>query len=282
MSGTLYVVATPIGNLEDITLRALRILRDVGLIAAEDTRRTARLLAHHGIASRTISFHEHNARARVPQMIARLQAGDNVALVSDAGTPIISDPGFELVRACLAADIPVDPVPGASAPLAALVVSGFPTDKVVLMGFPPARGNNRNRWISDVATRPETVIFFESPHRIQELLTKLASLSGDRPILVARELTKLHQQLIRGTVREVLASLQEFRGEITLVLSAWSIDRNVLGSAASSQDLWLEFCRLTENRALDRRQAIGELSRRYGYKPKAVYAMLEEAKVSGK
>src|SRR5205814_6793674 len=151
MSGTLYVVATPIGNLEDITLRALRVLREVDVIAAEDTRRTARLLSHHGISTPTVSFHEHNTRSRVPQLVSRLEAGEDVAVVTDAGTPGVSDPGLELVQAAIDRGIRVDPIPGASAPLAALIASGFPLAPFTVFGFAPYRSKDRKRWLEEIA-----------------------------------------------------------------------------------------------------------------------------------
>src|SRR5687768_12742892 len=159
MSGTLFVVATPIGNLEDVTLRALRVLRTVDLIAAEDTRRTARLLAHHGISTPTLSFHQHNTRGRVPQLVARLQQGASVALVTDAGTPGVSDPGVELVQACVTAGIVVDPVPGVSAPLAAAIGSGFPVIPLTVLGFAPSRSKDRLRWLEEVSAIKNTVTF---------------------------------------------------------------------------------------------------------------------------
>src|SRR5688572_26257188 len=203
MPGTLFVVATPIGNLEDITLRALRVLREVPLIAAEDTRRTARLLARHAVSTPTISFHEHNARSRLPRLIARLQRGESVALVTDAGTPGISDPGTELVQACIEAGIGVDPIPGASAPLAAAVASGFPLMPLTIFGFPPHRSKDRSNWFSAVSKTTTTVTFFEAPHRIAETLRTAASILGERPMVVARELTKVHQEFLRGTAADV-------------------------------------------------------------------------------
>src|SRR5436190_9061582 len=166
MSGMLYVVATPIGNLEDITLRALRVLREVNVIAAEDTRRTARLLSHHGISSRTISFHQHNTRSRLPQLVSRLEAGENVAVVTDAGTPGVSDPGLELVQAAIEHGINVDPIPGASAPLTAVIASGFPMVPFTVFGFAPSRSSARINWLRSVAETTHTFSFFETPHRV--------------------------------------------------------------------------------------------------------------------
>ena len=183
MSGTLYVVATPIGNLEDITLRALRVLREVDLIAAEDTRRSGRLLAHHRIVTRTISFHEHNSRSRVPQLISRLEAGQSVAIVTDAGTPGVSDPGLELVKEAIERGIRVDPIPGASAPLTALIASGFEMMPFTVFGFAPSRLNNRRKWFGEIAKTPHTFSFFEAPHRIQATLRQSFAVFGKRPIV---------------------------------------------------------------------------------------------------
>src|SRR5687767_6933993 len=193
MPGTLFVVATPIGNLEDITLRALRVLREADVIAAEDTRRTARLLSRHAISTPTVSFHEHNTRSRIPDLIRRLEAGKCVALVTDAGTPGVSDPGVELVQACIDARIPVDPVPGVSAPLTAAMASGFSLDPLTIFGFPPHRSKDRTDWIRTVSETRSTLTFFEAPHRIVQTLRLAAAVLGKRPIMLARELTKVHQ-----------------------------------------------------------------------------------------
>src|SRR5688572_1978923 len=187
MPGILYVVATPIGNLEDITLRALRVLREVTLIAAEDTRRTAKLLTHYGISTPTLSFHEHNSRERIPRLLARLTAGDSIAVVTDAGTPGVSDPGAELVHACVAAGVPVDPLPGASAPLTAVVASGFPVLPLTIYGFAPSRSKDRISFLQAVSELKSTVAFFESPHRIAGTLAEAALCLGNRPIMLGRE-----------------------------------------------------------------------------------------------
>ena len=180
MSGTLYVVATPIGNLEDITLRALRVLREADVIAAEDTRRTAKLLTHYGIDTPTLSVHEHNMRSRVPQLLDRLHSGAHVALVTDAGVPGVSDPGVELVQACAEAGIPVDPVPGPNAALTAAVASGFPLTPLTILGFPPVRGKARTSWFLGLAQIKHTVTFFEAPHRIAQTLVELSDLLDKR------------------------------------------------------------------------------------------------------
>jgi 16S rRNA (cytidine1402-2'-O)-methyltransferase len=216
----LYLVATPIGNLEDITQRALRVLREVQVIAAEDTRRTRRLLDHFGLATPIVSLFEHNERARIPALLERLTRGDSVAVVTDAGSPGISDPGYPLVRAAAAAGLRVESIPGASAVIAALQVSGLPTDAFVFVGFLPPKGAARRRRLEELSERRETVVAFESPHRIEACLADLEAVWGERPVVLARELTKLHEQVLRGSAREVRAALGagERRGEMVLVL----------------------------------------------------------------
>ncbi len=218
MSGTLFVVATPIGNLEDVTLRALRVLQTADLIAAEDTRRTARLLAHHGISTPTLSFHQHNTRARIPQLISRLQRDESIALVTDAGTPGVSDPGVELVQACITAGIAIDPLPGASAPLAAVIASGFPLVPLTIFGFAPARAKDRKSWLENISAIQNSLTFFETPHRIGRTMAELGAILGNRPIMVGRELTKAHQEFIRGTAEELSNAFANPRGEYTVVV----------------------------------------------------------------
>ena len=186
MPGTLYVVATPIGNLEDVTLRALRTLREVSVIAAEDTRRTARLLQHYSISTRTTSLHEHNERSKTPSLVARLQAGESIALVSDAGTPVVSDPGTHLVAAAHAAGIRVVPIPGASAALAALSSSGLAEREFLFLGFPPTRATARKKWLADVAAERRVLILYEAPHRIRATLEDMLEAFGDRTVAVGR------------------------------------------------------------------------------------------------
>src|SRR5438094_9535988 len=218
MAGTLFVVATPIGNLEDITARALRILREVAVIAAEDTRRTANLLARYTIDAPTTSLHEHNERKKAASLVARLQRGDSIALVSDAGTPTISDPGQRLVRAAIDAGIRVETIPGPSAAVAALAASGLPTDTFVFLGFPPTRAHDRDDWMASLRLAGRTAIFFEAPHRIRAPLADVQRAIGDRPVAVARELTKTHEELVRGPISQVLGRLSEPRGEFTVVV----------------------------------------------------------------
>jgi 16S rRNA (cytidine1402-2'-O)-methyltransferase len=281
MSGTLYVVATPIGNLEDITLRALRVLREVDVIAAEDTRRTARLLAHHSIQTRTISFHEHNTRARLPQLLTRLEGGAAVALVTDAGTPGVSDPGLELVQACIEKGVAVDPVPGASAPLAALVGSGFPVVPFTMYGFAPNRASARGRWLSEVAKVEHTFSFFEAPHRIQATLADAAHVFGERPITLGRELTKAHQEFLRGTAAELVDGLSEPRGEFTVVVGP-VVNLLTDNKIDASDDVVAhEFWRITKTLGGSRRAAITQVAKKYGRSAKDVYTAVERIKKLG-
>ena len=227
--GTLYLVATPIGNLQDITGRALEILKQVRLVAAEDTRQTRKLLDHYQIHTPLISYHEHNKLARLAEVLAALEEAD-IALVSDAGTPALNDPGYELVKAALQAGYQVSPIPGPSAPLAALVASGLPTDAFLYLGYLPRKTSERRTLLGKIAGLPYTLVFLETPHRLLSALQDLQSVLGDRSIAVARELTKLHEEILRGSLSQALAhfSAQPARGEITLVIEgnkaqvAWS------------------------------------------------------------
>lgn len=216
----LYLVATPIGNLQDISLRALRVLADVGLIAAEDTRQTGKLLAHYQIQTPQTSYHEHNKLAKLSDLLEALGRGD-VALVSDAGTPGLNDPGYELVQAALKAGHEVSPIPGASAPISALVVSGLPGDTFLYLGYLPRKRGERQRLLSQVAGFAYTLIFLETPHRLVDALADLQQSLGDRQVAVARELTKLHEEIMRGSLADVLAHYRAHppRGEITLVVA---------------------------------------------------------------
>lgn len=222
LSAGIYLVATPIGNLEDITLRALRVLREADLIACEDTRQTQKLLHHFEIKRPTVSYHEHNESARAEELIARAQAGEAIAVVSDAGMPGISDPGFRVVQKALEAGVPVTPIPGAVALASALVASGLPTDDFRFAGFLPAKGGERRTRLEGLRAAGETLVFYEAPHRLLETLADVAAVLGpQRRVVVARELTKLHEEFIRGTAEEVLVQLREreVRGEITLLIA---------------------------------------------------------------
>ena len=273
MSGTLFVVATPIGNLEDITLRALRVLREVDLIAAEDTRHTAKLLTHHGISTRTVSFHAHNTKRRLPELLAQLRSKSSIAIVSDAGTPGISDPGEELVRACVLEGIPVEPVPGVSAAIAAVVISGFAVLPLTVFGFPPRRPKDRKLWISTISGVSNTVTFFESPRRIGSTLKEAASIMGTRQIMVARELTKIHQEFLRGTCAELAERLAITKGEITVVISPTS--ESVSGSEVLDEHLVAEeFWSMTIDGASGRREAISALAKKFAIPSKQVYGII--------
>ena len=218
--GILYLVATPIGNLDDITLRARRVLGEVDVVAAEDTRRARLLLDRLGIGARVVSLFEHNERARIPGLMRRLLAGESVAVVTEAGSPAVSDPGYPVVRAAVAGGITVQSVPGPSAVIAALQVSGLPTDSFTFVGFLPPRQAARRRRLEELHGRRETIVAFESPHRIAACLEDLVSVWGERPIALARELTKVHEEVLRGTAAEVRAALvpEKQRGEMVLVL----------------------------------------------------------------
>jgi 16S rRNA (cytidine1402-2'-O)-methyltransferase len=280
-SGTLYLVATPIGNLEDITLRALRVLREVSVIAAEDTRRTRKLLTHFGISTPTVSFHQHNASQRAPALIGRLNGGESIAVVADAGTPGISDPGLELLQRALAEGVPCDALPGASAPITAAILSGFPLDSLLFIGFMPHRSNDRSKVIGRISESLHTVVLFESPRRIRRTLAEIGISLGDRPICVARELTKVHQEILRGTAHEVAGQLTSEKGEFTLVIGPppkYLLSNDLHATSDSVGD---EFRQLTEDGRLTRREIIRALAAKYGCRPREIYALLEQTRPVG-
>jgi 16S rRNA (cytidine1402-2'-O)-methyltransferase len=277
-AGTLFVVATPIGNLEDITVRALRVLREVDVIAAEDTRRTAHLLARHGIATPTISFHAHNTSGRIPQLMERLTAGASIALVSDAGTPGLSDPGTELIETCIRTGIVVDPIPGPSAPLAAVVASGFPVIPLTILGFVPSKANDRSAWMAALSKIQTTTTFFEAPHRIARTLTELTPYLGKRQIVVAREVTKVHQEFLRGTAAALAAELHSARGEITVVVSP--PERVAAGQGLPDDDEIARcFEQIPETEVGSRGQRLSLAARRLGIPRRLVFEALERKKV---
>jgi 16S rRNA (cytidine1402-2'-O)-methyltransferase len=266
--GTLYVVATPLGNLEDVTLRALRVLREVSFVACEDTRRTAVLLRAHGITARTTSYFEHNERWKGERILHALRDGRDVALVSDAGTPAISDPGYRLVRDARAAGIPVVPVPGPSAVIAALSVSGLPTDRFLFAGFLPSRPGARREALRQLAGVRETLVFYESPVRVREAVRDMRETLGDRESFLCREATKLHEEYARGTLSELgvrLDARESVKGEIVLVVSG-----RPETEAASGEPPEEIYARLVAE-VSTRREAVKETARRLGLPAREVY-----------
>jgi 16S rRNA (cytidine1402-2'-O)-methyltransferase len=224
VAGVLYVVATPIGNLEDISLRALRILKEVDLIAAEDTRHTRVLLGHYDIRTQLTSYHEHNEKSQAPRLVERLQRGENIALVSDAGTPAISDPGFRLLVEALRAGIQVTPIPGPSAVATVLSASGLPIDRFVFEGFLSSRGQERTTQLNALRNETRSLVFYEAPHRLKESLTDMRRVFGNREIVIGREVSKVHEEFLRGTIDAVMAQLadREVKGELTVVVQGAS------------------------------------------------------------
>jgi 16S rRNA (cytidine1402-2'-O)-methyltransferase len=275
MAGTLYLIATPIGNLEDITHRAVRLLGEVEVIACEDTRHTKKLLNHYGINTRTISYHEHNERERSRELIERLKSGADVAVVSDAGTPGISDPGFRLARLAIDSGVQVVPVPGASALISALVASGLPTDEFFFGGFLPARSGARRARLSELRSLPATLIFYEGPHRIAATLKDALEILGERQTVVARELTKMHEEIVRGSLSELTArfsSPESARGEMVLMIDRTVMPNETAGnqSDASVSALVAEF----EAIGLDHRAALKKAARELGLSRDEAYRRL--------
>ena len=275
MAGSLYVVSTPIGNLDDITVRAVETLRSVGLVAAEDTRRTALLLKHFGLTTPTTSLHEHNETQKIPQLIRQLANGVNMALVSDAGTPVVADPGQRLIAKAIEEGIRVVPIPGASAVTAALAASGYPADSFVFAGFAPSKSNDRKSWLLALVDEPRTVVFFEAPHRIAKTLSDMAGVFGDRPIIVARELTKLHEQIVRTTAREATGAAIPEKGEFTIVLGPVAPSQST--ENVDDGELSSFFYQMTDERK-SRRQAIAATAAKFGLSTNDVYARLERLK----
>ncbi len=276
--GTLYVVATPLGHLEDTTLRALRVLREVSLVACEDTRRTGALLRAHGIGTATTSYFEHNERWKGERVLEALRGGRDVALVSDAGTPGISDPGYRLVRDARDEGLPVVPVPGPSAAIAALSVSGLPTDRFLFVGFLPPRSGGRRRALEELASERSTLVFHESPARVLDCLGDMVAVLGDREAFLCREATKVHEEYVRAPLSALLASLaarESVKGEIVLV---------VKGAPAAPPPAGRDPVPLYRELAAEgrtRREAVKEAARRLGLRAREVYRLVQEAEARG-
>ena len=277
MPGILYIVATPIGNLEDITLRALRVLKEVDVVAAEDTRHTQILLSHHDIHTPLTSYHEHNEKTKAQELVARLARGQNIALVSDAGTPAISDPGFRLVVQAIRAGVRIIPIPGASALTAVLSASGLPTDRFVFEGFLPAKKSQRRERLQTLRDETRTLIFYEAPHRLKEALDDIHELLGNREAVLAREVSKIHEEFLRGPVSELVRALGggDVRGEVTLIISGSS------GLPGVSEDRLKAEIRELKGKGLRVKEIAEVLGEKFGYPKKEIYRLaLHGAKVS--
>jgi 16S rRNA (cytidine1402-2'-O)-methyltransferase len=276
MTGTLYIVATPIGNLEDITQRALRTLSEVDIVACEDTRRTRVLLNHFGIKTKTISYHEHNERERAEQVCELLLSGKNVALVSDAGTPLINDPGFRVTNAAMELNLAVVPIPGPTAFVAALVASGLPSDQFFFAGFLPARANARREKLEELKRIPATLVLYEAPHRIAATLKDALGVFGNRQAAVARELTKIHEEIVRGNLRELVQRFSgdaPVRGEIVLVISGAADEEATTGETEPSQRLIDRVSEL-EREGLDAKASLKKAARELGMKRAEAYRLV--------
>ena len=272
-TGCLYLVATPIGNLEDITLRAVRILKEADVIACEDTRHTQKLLNHYGIKKDTVSYHEHNELTRSPELVIELEQGAKIALVSDAGTPGISDPGHRLVTLCLRHRIPVVPIPGPSALIAALAASGLPTEEFLFVGFLPARAGARRKALDALKAESRTLIFYEAPHRVVETLADASEILGARPAVIAREVTKIHEEFLRGPLSELLDSARKRapRGEITLVIGPGDPQMQRVDPSVSLKE---RVEQLEAEGGIDRKAALKQAARERGLGKREAYKQL--------
>jgi 16S rRNA (cytidine1402-2'-O)-methyltransferase len=271
--GALYVVATPIGNLEDITYRAVRVLREADLIACEDTRHTAKLLDHYGVDKPTVSYHEHNEATRAEELVARMEQGVNVAQVSDAGMPGISDPGYRVIKLAIERGIPVVPVPGPSALVAALAASGLPTDSFQFLGFLPAKSGQRRTLLETLRNAQNTIVLYEAPHRIVEAIKDIVQILGaERPVVLARELTKLHEEFIRGTAGEVLAraQAQNLKGEITLL-----IGKSGGVEQTTKRDMAARLQEIMQEQQIDENVALKMLAKEQGISKSEAYRELQ-------
>lgn len=279
--GCLYLVGTPIGNLEDITLRALRILREADQIACEDTRHTQKLLNHYEIRKPLVSYHEHNELTRAPELLISLEQGAKIALVSDAGMPLVSDPGHRLVTLCLRHHVPVVPVPGPSALLASLAASGLPNEEFLFVGFLPARTGERRRALERLRIEDRTIILYEAPHRIAECLADAAEVLGNRNACIAREVTKLHEEFRRGKFSDLLASLEErpAKGEITLLIGAED-PGEAHAPAGSMQSLAERVEELIHQAKLDRKEALKLAAKERGLSRREAYDKMVDARAA--
>ena len=269
MPGQLFIVPTPIGNLDDITLRALRVLKEVDLIAAEDTRHTQHLLNHYGIKTMLTSYHEHNEREKAYMLVERIKSGAKVALVSDAGTPAIADPGYRLVVAAIAAGIQIVPLPGAAALPTVLSASGLPTDRFLFEGFLPPKKSERKARLQALREQSATLVFYEAPHRLLETLNDMQQLLGDRELVVAREVSKVHEEFLRGTVSDVINQLADrvVKGEITLVVHGST------GDAGVSEELLRTEIRRLKDEGMRVKEIAEVLGEQFRYSKKAIYRL---------
>jgi len=275
----LYLVATPIGNLEDITLRALRVLKEVDLIACEDTRQTQKLLSHYGVEKRTVSYHQHNEMTRAAELIVDVERGASIALVSDAGMPGISDPGFRLITLAIRHHVPVVPIPGASAFLAALVASGLPTDSFRFSGFLPSRHGKRRELLENILASPRTQVFYEAPHRLIETMEDVVEVLGlNRQVVIAREVTKIHEEFLRGRAGELLEKLKqrgEIKGEITLLIGK---SEDSIQTAAAKAGVRARLKQIMTDEQVDQKAALKKVAKQLGISKSEAYRELQRSK----
>ena len=275
----LYLVATPIGNLEDITLRAVRVLKEADLIACEDTRQTQKLLNHYGISTRTTSYHEHNEMTRAAELVLDLEGGARVALVTDAGMPGISDPGYRLISLAIRHHIPVVPIPGASAFLAALVASGLPTDSFRFSGFLPPKSGQRRQMLESIKASPRTQVFYEAPHRVKEAVEDMVGiLGGERQLVIAREVSKIHEEFLRGRASEILETLNargDIKGEITLLIGKAEETEQ---KAAAGVNVRQRLEQIMAEEKLDEKAALKRVAKEMGVSKSAAYRELQRSR----
>ncbi len=277
---SLYLVATPIGNLEDITLRAIRVLKEVDLIACEDTRQTLKLLSHYGIQTRLVSYHEHNEMTKAAELVVNLEGGAKIALVTDAGMPCISDPGFRLITLAIRHRVPVIPIPGASAFLAALVASGLPTDSFRFSGFLPSKAGQRRKLLESFKTSPRTQVFYEAPHRLLETLSDVVGILGaERHVVVAREVTKIHEEFLRGRARDVLEQFSArgtVKGEITLLIA--KADEAGIQAVAPTVSLSQRVREIMKEEKADEKAALKKVAKERGIGKSEAYREWQQTK----